>query len=85
MFLGNTFRFVGVGKVRGGRCWPPAPGGWGACGVWAAEATVKTAVANRMVAMDREIDDVFKLRFSSQCEMSKGTDGILSKKASCAG
>jgi hypothetical protein len=40
------------------------------------------AVASRAVAIDREIDDVFKLRFSSLGGMSKGSDGILSKKAS---
>jgi hypothetical protein len=43
-----------------------------------------TAVANREVAT-REIDEVFKLRFSSRGGMSKGTDRILSKKASISG
>jgi hypothetical protein len=43
-----------------------------------------TAVASREVAT-REIDEVFKLRFSSRVGMSKAIDGILSKKASTSG
>jgi uncharacterized protein (DUF1501 family) len=84
MSFGRTFRFVGAGKVRGGRC--PLPGAGcgaagGVCGVWATVATAKMAAANRDVAA-REIEGVFKRRFSSWIGMTKGIDEILPKKAS---
>jgi hypothetical protein len=77
--LGNTFKLVGAGKVRGGGALPA--GGGGACGAWATIAATKTAaVSSAAAAVDSDWENDFKRVVSSGNDVLSWVDESRIKK-----
>jgi hypothetical protein len=81
-FFGNTFKFVGAGKLRGGGGKPDPPAGVdGPCGVWAIVVTAnKAAVSKATELAGWANEEGFKRRFSSKAEIVVLMDEILPEK-----